>query len=210
MIYKPELAERALHALRDELTRDHGPVDFHLTCCQHPTGLEAGTRIVNTCAGCDRRFRESEENISTVSLWEVLARSTTFPFPDYGGAEITVHDACPTRGESRVHEAIRTLLARMNLTVTEPRDTREGAVCCGDSLYGKAPAEAVKAAMIRRAEAMPKENVAVYCVSCVKSMHVGGKSPRYLVDLLFGEPTEIGTYESDAWHGELERFIETH
>ena len=41
-------------------------------------------------------------------------------------------------------------------------------------------------------------------------MHIGGKTPRYLVDLLFGEDTEIGTYDPDAWHEELKAYIDAH
>lgn len=57
---------------------------------------------------------------------------------------------------------------------------------------------------------MPRDNVAVYCISCIKAMHIGGKKPRYIIDLLFGEEIEIGTHEPDAWHGELQKFIEEH
>ena len=62
--------------------------------------------------------------------------------------------------------------------------------------------------MMSRADEMPVENVVVYCVSCVKSMHLGGKKPRYLVDLLFSESTDPQTYEPDAWHEELDTFAE--
>ncbi len=43
-----------------------------------------------------------------------------------------------------------------------------------------------------------------------KAMHIGGKKPRYLVDLLFGEDTVPGTFEPDGWHAELDRFISEH
>jgi hypothetical protein len=57
---------------------------------------------------------------------------------------------------------------------------------------------------------MPAENVVVYCVSCVKSVHNGGRTPRYLVDLLFGEATHPGTFDPDLWHAELEEYIRSH
>lgn len=38
---------------------------------------------------------------------------------------------------------------------------------------------------------MPCEEVVVYCASCITSMSVGGKRPRYLLDLLFGEDTDL-------------------
>jgi len=41
-------------------------------------------------------------------------------------------------------------------------------------------------------------------------MHIGGRRPRYLVDLLFGEDTSPGTFEPTAWHAELQTFIDAH
>lgn len=206
MIYKPELAEKVLEFLSSDL----GHISSHLICCRHQPKLESGTQIINTCAGCDKRYRELYSGISTISLWEILAESATFPFPDYQGMKMSIHDACPTRSEDRVHVAIRRLLERMNITVVEPENTRTKSVCCGDSTYGILPVEQVKEKMKQRAQQMPCDNVVVYCVSCIKALHIGGKRPRYIVDLLFAEDTEIGTFEPDAWHQQLQRFIDEH
>ncbi len=201
LLHKPALAERLKQYLK---------LREHLTCCHHEPGLPPGTIVINVCPGCDRRYRESYEGISTVSLWEVLAEDTSFPFPDHGGRSMAIQDACPTRTEPRVHRAVRTLIERMNIRLVEPEATREQAVCCGDSGYGTVPVAQVQAAMRKRAKAMPCADVIVYCVSCVKAMHHGGKRPRHLVDLLFGENTPIGTFEPEAWHTQLEAFIEAH
>lgn len=206
VLYRPDLAERLHEILQTHL----GAMGVLPTCCRHPPGLAPGTRVVNVCPGCDRRYRELYEGISTISAWEVLSASRTFPFPDYGGAEMAVHDACPTRTEDRVHDAVRTLLARMNIVTVEPRSTRTHAVCCGDSFFGLVPDEEVRQQMSKRAGEMPRQDVVVYCVSCVKSMHVGGRRPRYLVDLLFGQETNAGVFEPAAWHADLDRFIAAH
>jgi len=205
LIYKRELAERVLKFLNEDLYA----INEHLLCCRHEPNLEKGTKVINTCAGCDKRFRELYEGISTVSLWEILAESKTFPFPDYHGMEMSIHDACPTRTEERVHSAIRKLLERMNINLAEPKNTRTKAVCCGDSFYGILPIEQVKNQMKKRSDEMPCDNVVVYCVSCIKAMFIGGKRPRYIIDLLFGETSEIGTFEPDSWHNELQKFIDT-
>lgn len=205
LIYKPELAEKILRYLSAE-----SKLGVHHTCCRHEPGLEDGTLVINTCAGCDRRYRELYENITTVSLWEVLAGSRDFPFPDYKGREMSILDACPTRDQVRVHKAVRTLLEKMNIAVIEPKNTGTKSTCCGDSFYGVLPVEQVKEQMKKRAGEMPAGEVVVYCVSCIKSMHIGGKKPRYIVDLLFGEETLPKTFEPDDWHGELAEFIRSH
>lgn len=54
------------------------------------------------------------------------------------------------------------------------------------------------------------DNILVYCVSCSKSMFVGNRQPRYLVDLLFNEKTNKETYIPNIWHDELNVFIDDH
>lgn len=206
MIYKTELAKKVL----EFLNKDLDDISEHLICCRHEPNLQSGTQVINTCAGCDKRYRELYTGISTISLWEILAESATFPFPDYNGMKMSIHDACPTRTEERVHSAIRKLLERMNIEIIEPQNTRSKATCCGDSFYGILPVELVKEHMKKRSNEMPCENVVVYCISCIKAMYIGNKNPRYIIDLLFGENTVIGTFEPDAWHDELQRFIDEH
>ncbi len=206
MIYKPELGKKVLHFLNSDI----GSIDEYLICCRHKPNLDKGTQIINVCAGCDRRYRELYEGITTISLWEVLAETKTFPFPNYNGKEMTILDACPTRDQERIHNAVRVLLKRMNIIVIEPEKTRTSGTCCGDSFYGSLPVDKVKEKMKNRAREMPVEDVVVYCVSCSKSMYIGGKKPRYLVDLLFGEDTIPETFEPDDWHGLLSNFINEH
>lgn len=57
---------------------------------------------------------------------------------------------------------------------------------------------------------MPWEDVCVYCVSCIKAMHVGGKSPRHLVDLLMNEATDPQTYDTVKWYEKLKVYIDCH
>lgn len=206
ILYKPELAQR----LSGFLSGQGREIPTHSLCCRHEPHLPSGTQVINVCAGCDRRFRSLYEGVSTISLWEVLAQSETFPFPDYGGQKMAIHDACPTRTEKRVHDAVRMLLSRMNIQVAEPSLTREKAVCCGDSFYGVLPDDEVKERMKSRASQMPCEDVVVYCVSCIKAMHIGGRRPRYLVDLLFSKETTLGVFEPGDWHRSLQEYIDAH
>jgi hypothetical protein len=98
----------------------------------------------------------------------------------------------------------------MNISVVEPERTRTRGTCCGDTFYGSLPVGEVKQRMRTRAAEMPVEDVVVYCVSCSKAMHIGGKQPRYIVDLLFAEETAPGTFEPDEWHAEIDTFIASH
>ncbi|MBN2560028.1 MAG: (Fe-S)-binding protein [Phycisphaerae bacterium] len=206
MIYKPHLAAR----LHDILREHFGHIDMLLTCCRHVPPLTSGSEVINICPGCDRRYRENYPDASTISLWEVIAEHSFFAFPDYEGREMTIIDACPTRDQPRVHNAVRRLVRRMNITLVEPLHTRTKSTCCGDSLWGNVPTECVVRQMKKKASTMPVEDVVVYCVSCSKAMFVGGRRPRYLIDLLFDEDTVPQTYEPDLWHAELDEYIGSH
>jgi Fe-S oxidoreductase len=206
MLYKPYQAEKLNALLNEHL----GSMHLLLTCCRHEPKVPFLTEVINICPGCDKRFGNDYQHTTTISLWEILAGSDFFPLPDYGGREMAILDACPTREKVAVHQAIRTLLGRMNIMVAEPEKTGIRSTCCGDSFYGVIPVDEVKKQMRKRASEMPHDDVVVYCVSCIKSVHIGGKRPHYLVDLLFGEETLPGTFDPDQWHQQLDDFIAKH
>lgn len=205
-IYKPEKENQLLRLIN----KHYGEARLHKICCHHDPQLEAGSVIINVCAGCDRRFRSLYEGISTISLWEVLDSLDCFPFPDYKGLKLSVHDACPVREKPQVHRAVRSLLGKMNIDIVETEHSGTRSICCGDSFYPKLPLEQVHAQMKQRADAMPCQEVCVYCVSCIKSMYIGGKKPRYLVDLLMGETTEPQIYDTVKWHDQIQAYIDRH
>lgn len=206
MLYKPHLAE-TIHKF---LNTQFGPVELLLTCCRHTPPVPPDTLVINICPGCDRRYRENYDEPKTISLWEVLLESDSFVFPDYTSQEMTIIDACPTRDQDRIHHAVRALARKMNISVIEPAKTKRKSTCCGDTFYGNLPTEQVIGKMKAKAVEMPVDDIIVYCVSCSKSMFIGGKRPKYLVDLLFGEDTIPKTSDPDQWHEELDEFIEAH
>jgi Fe-S oxidoreductase len=206
MLYKPESAEKLRHILYENL----GITEKLMTCCQHEPLFKNKTTVINVCPGCDKRFGKDYKKCSTISLWEILANNDFFIFPDYHGKSMSILDACPVRENEKVHNAVRKVLGKMNIKVVEPKSTRTKSICCGDSFFGEIPTEHVKVQMTRRAKDMPKDDVVVYCVSCTKSIFIGGKKPRYLIDLLFKDQTVPKTLDPDEWHKELNAYIEQH
>ena len=205
-IYKPDMEVRLLKYLRD----NYNHVELHKICCHHNPLLPIGSMIINVCSGCDRRFRTLYEGIHTLSIWEVIDNQNNFPLPDYNGMKMSVHDACPIREKPQIHKAVRNLLKKMNIDIVETKMHGTKSICCGDDLYGRVPLKEIHKAMKRRADSMPCEDVAVYCISCIKSMHIGGKKPHYLLDLLMGEGTEPQEYRTVEWHEQLMEYISEH
>lgn len=206
ILYKPGSVER----MHRYLCARFGQVEILRTCCRHTPKAVIGKCVINVCPGCDKRYRQNYAEPSTVSLWEVLADSTDLSLPDYGGQPMTIIDACPTRNQSRIHNAVRVLAKKMNITVVEPKRTREKSTCCGDTFFGTLPVAEVLAQMQAKADTMPLDDIIVYCVSCSKAMFNGGKRPRYLIDLLLGEATIPKTIDPVQWHKDLDDFIAAH
>jgi len=209
-IYKPDTENKILKFLNENCHEKYGEVDLHKICCRHEPLIEEDSLIINVCAGCDRRFRSLYQGITTISLWEVIDELDSFQFPDYEGLQVSVHDACPVREKPQVHQAVRSLLEKMNIEIVETEFHGTRSKCCGDDFYPALSVEAVHEKMKERADSMPCEDVCVYCVSCIKSMHIGGKTPRHLMDLLLEETTEAQIYDTEEWHQQLQEYIDRH
>lgn len=205
-LYKPDIPEKMLKLLQEHF----GNVKFHNTCCRHNPGLEDGSTIINNCAGCDRRFRSLYKGIHTISYWEIIDHIPDLNLPHYSGLKVSVHDSCGYRHKPQVHQAIKSLLSKMNIEIEETPFSGTESVCCGDNFYGAVPNEQVEERIRMRAEQFPCDYVVVYCIGCVRAMFSGGKTPLYLPDLLFGRISEVMPDTLDEYHSKLEEYIQRH
>lgn len=192
------------------LNKYFGPVKLHSICCHNDPGLPKGSTIINNCAGCDRRFRSLYEGINTISLWEVLDQIEDLELPQYEDLTVSVHDSCSYRLKPQVHSSLRSILRKMNISIEESEFSGTNSICCGDNLFGKVPLEQVHEFQKRRAAQMPCDDVVVYCVSCIKSMSYGGKTPRYMMDLVLNEKTYAKEMDLEKYHNEIMEYIKNH
>ena len=204
--YKPKLPEQLWKLLCEHL----GVVKFHNICCRHAPKLPAGSTVINNCAGCDRRFRSLYENINTISVWEVLNAFDELRLPDHSGLVVSIHDSCGYRHKPQVHQAIRSLLRKMNVEIRETEFSGTRSVCCGDNFYGYVPNEIVEKRIQERADQFPCEKVVVTCIGCVRAMTAGGKEPVYLPDLLLNYTTSLLPDTLDEYHKTLNAYIDAH
>lgn len=182
--YKPDTIETIRVFLQERDLID----EMNLTCCKSSQESGEEMTIIDCCPGCGHKFQGLYPNAKVVSLWQVLLE-TDFPFPNYHGTRMSIHDSCSARNRDslEMQESARALCQRMNITLVEPLYTRETSHCCG----GSAPVleDRIRMAHARAAE-FPEENVVVYCTGCTRSLSITNKQPRHLLDLLFGEPTQ--------------------
>ena len=69
---------------------------FHTTCCKESRGSDERMTLIVCCPGCSHMFKSLYPKAAVVSLWKVLA-DTDFPFPDYRGEKMSIHDSCRAR-----------------------------------------------------------------------------------------------------------------
>jgi hypothetical protein len=206
-LYKPEKELQLLEYIRMVYNEN---TQLHKTCCRHHPQVPEGSTIINVCSGCNKRFSNLYEGIRTISFWQIIDNYEHFPFPNYANRTMSIQDACPVRGNPEIHKAVRNLAKKMNISIEETKYHGSKSICCGDDLYGQIPLVKVHEQMKKRADSMPCEHVIVYCISCVKAIHIGGKKPRHLVDLLFNETTDPQEFGTEEWHQQLNEYIACH
>ena len=128
-------------------------------------------------------------------------------YPGGNSLNVSVHDSCSYRRRPEVHDAVRSLLKKMNIEIIESEFSRENSQCCGDNFYGLVPNEKVIEMQKRRAAQFPCDKVVCTCIGCVKSLATGGKKPLYLVDLVLGEVTDPRFTDLDQYHDLLDEYI---
>jgi hypothetical protein len=98
----------------------------------------------------------------------------------------------------------------MNIKVIDSEFSGTKSICCGDNFYPQLTIDKVTELQKKRASQMPCQDVVVYCVSCIKSMSIGGKTPHHLLDLLLNEETELQETRIDVYHDALNLYIDAH
>jgi len=76
------------------------------------------------------------------------------------------------------------------------------------TIFIRLPIGEVNAFQQSRAAQMPCDDVVVYCISCIKSMAIGGKTPRHLVDLLLNQNTVVGETDLVLYHDSVQAYID--
>jgi hypothetical protein len=212
-IYFPSCKFKAAYPFTAEQIQFYLNKHFQMNitdCCQKNLQLltceDTAVCICNSCAAyCD----ESSHAKEVLSVLEIIAFDETFVFPDYKGEHIALQDCWRTYDKPNVHNAVRSIMEKMNLKVVELPGNKEKSMFCGTTLlksappyYGKlAPKRFIENAhadlfqnhtpedqismMIKHCEQIPTKKVACYCKSCADGLSLGGKQAVHLMELVF-------------------------
>ena len=121
-LYRPENVTELFKYLQS----NYPQIQMHNICCRHDPGCQTALSLSMYVLVVTGDFSTLYDGISTISLWEIIDNLNNFPFPNYHGMEVSVHDPCPVRNTLVVHKAVRGLLQKMNIKVIEAGKNRHG------------------------------------------------------------------------------------
>ncbi|HEY8910911.1 MAG TPA: heterodisulfide reductase-related iron-sulfur binding cluster [Desulfosporosinus sp.] len=202
----PEQVEKIYAYLTEKLS---GGVALMLRCCNAPAdwagdqemfrnSLKAlvteweslgKPKFIVACSTCHSIFREKFPEL--VSLWELMD-DLELPVqePNVSGGKVAVQDACTTRHEPAIQDAVRHILTRLGYDVEELPYNKEQTKCCGfGGLTSFANPELGKKIVEDRISESATDYVA-YCAMCRDNFAAKGKRTFHLLDLIFGTNLE--------------------
>lgn len=182
-------------------------------CCRLDKNAYAADDVgIYLCQAC-REVMTENLHVGTLSLWEYIDADESFRFPDYSGFKATVQDCWRDREHPEVHNAVRSLLRKMNVEFADIEgEAREKSRFCGDLHYEpqrpeniaiveeyaakgeplfKAPPEVMAQLMREQAEKITTEWVVTDCNRCTRTLRAGGANAVHLAELVFGDG-EVG------------------
>jgi len=143
--------------------------------------------FIVACSSCYQVLKNNFPPDKITSLWEIYDQ---MGLPEGCATEnsgtVAVHDACTTRQERHIHEAVRSILKRLNYHVEEFKFSREKTECCG---YGGLMCFANPPLAVNVVDRRIQESQAdylTYCVMCRDRFASGGKRTFHLLDLIYG------------------------
>ena len=108
--------------------------------------FQPGDTVYSLCHNCSAILEESKPGVIVTSLWEYIAADGSFPLPELTGRTMILQDCWRAFDRTGEQDAVRTLLQRMGVSITELPDNREQTNFCGVSVLRPAPPRNLKLA----------------------------------------------------------------
>jgi Fe-S oxidoreductase len=142
-------------------------------------------RIITACSTCYSMFRGKFPEV--ISLWEIISDLGLPPLStvEVSKGKLAIQDACTTRHEPAIHEAVRCILTTLGYELEELSYSRERTKCCGyGGLMSFANRELAEKVVEDRINESETDYVA-YCAMCRDRFASKGKRTFHILDLIF-------------------------
>ncbi len=143
-------------------------------------------RVLVACPSCYKIFKLYGAALKVETVYEVLL-DKSLPVSTAPIASVTIHDPCPFRFEPEIQSAVRALLSKKGMQISEMPHHGSQTFCCGEgaSVSCVSPNFAKQWGRRRVREAQGR-TIITYCAGCDGIL---GKlaDTRHILDLLFGK-----------------------
>lgn len=206
--YSSDIVQKTFEYLKENL----GDVSLAVKCCGKPTEAMGDMKkfkkyysklekvlkddnieeVIVACPSCLNTIRKYSKNIKVTPIWNIINK---FGVPKelinhYSNLDIrfTLHDPCPMRNETKVHNDVREILNSLGLKVEEFENNRENSECCGSGGMVRVTNPNIsKLQTMKRANDAKTDTVISYCESCCESMLIANKKSLHVLDFIFNK-----------------------
>ena len=141
--------------------------------------------IIAGCPSCKKELTESVGG-EIIGIWDVL-EEIGLPAGARGlDRPAALHDACGARGDAHTQRAVRSIAAKLGVTLEETAYSGDRAPCCG---YGGLTAYANREVAHEMAEKCLERSDAPYisyCMACRDRFAREGRESRHILELVYG------------------------
>lgn len=193
-----------------------GYADEATGCCRvNHQKLAGDDMAVCVCVNCMAMIDEDASCAGVENVWPLVDTDPDFPLPDYDGMTVSVQDCGRAYDRADVQDAVRSLLAKMNVRVVEAPDAREKTTFCGAAGLRAIPEQdgdfapkrygedarargmfvphdedEIPGLLKEHADTVPADDVVCYCTACDAGIEAGGKRAVNLIELVSGKFVE--------------------
>lgn len=171
-------------------------------CCLYTYKLLGENTALINCQACRENLNSFLEEPDIKSIWEFIDADSSFVFPDYNHQKMQLVDCYRDRHQKEEHEAIRSILNKMNIDVVELEYNKENANFCGIKHYEPVSKENIQLLSEQKEDklshmskevqtALMKEYAEqliypaiTYCNTCTQGIELAEKEVHHLLELL--------------------------
>lgn len=206
--YSPDIVIKTYEYLKYNIDS----ISLAVECCGKPTLIMGDTdkfekyyskldnlfeennisEVIVACPNCFDTIRNSSKCVKVTSLWSIIneykiPRELENHYIDIE-KKFSLHDPCPVRYETKIHEDVRHILTDLGVKVVEFDKNRENTECCGAGAMVRVTNPKISIRQTkRRASEAKTDTVISYCESCCESMISVGKKSLHILDFIFNE-----------------------
>lgn len=195
-IYYPSCNFATMHLQTAKKVRDYFEKQMPIAkCCKiDKREFEKGDIGLYVCQACRKQI---ENQVKTMSVWEYFDQLDNFDFPDYHGQKMYLQDCFRDRNHPEVHQAVRSLLKKMNIEVIEMKNNKDNSIFCGtlhyeskaldDTHLSHYPKDVQEKYMQEYVQQFYDKQIICVCNRCLKGILLGKGNGVHLLEMLFNK-----------------------